>query len=179
MINRLAGYSFQCNIIVRLINCCHGLHAIPAIMTYFKYIILLTGVACLALTISPCAGFDVEEVEDIYDLTAKVIGFVSKTWEVVDKVEERVSNEKTPLVWFTKTKERKILTNFGRITNLVKATTRDTDDLRSMMLGNLKKLQHMPNAMLNGIQVNELLESVRSIENDFNTMEGMHCTYYL
>lgn len=136
------------------------------------------GVACLALMISPCAGFDTEQVEDIYDLTSKVIGFVSKTWEVVNTVEERSGDEKTPLVWFTKTKERKILTNFGRLTYLVKATTKDTDDLRTIMLSNLKKLQSIPNAMLNGIQVNELLESVRSIENDFNTMEGLHCTYY-
>lgn len=135
--------------------------------------------AYLALTITPIKGFDSEDVEDVFELTTKVMEFVSKTWDVVNKVEEHTGDEKTPLVWFTKTKERKILANFGRITKLVKTTQKETDDIRSLMLGNLKKIQSLPDAMLNGIQVNELLECVRSIDNDFSTMEGLYCKFTL
>jgi len=53
-------------------------------------------------------------------------------------------------------------------------TQKETNDIRTMMLGSLKKLQSMPYAVLNGLQINELLESVRSIENDFSTMEGVY-----
>lgn len=137
--------------------------------------------AYLSLTISPSngvVGIDTEDVQDVFDLTTKVLDYVSKTWDVVNKIEERTGDEKAPLIWFTKRKERKILTNFGRITNLVKITQKETDDVRTMMLGNLKKLQSLPDAMLNGIQVNELLECVRSIENDFSTMEGLYYNNY-
>lgn len=119
-----------------------------------------------------------DDADDVFELTTKVLGFVSKSWEVADKMEERVGDDKGPLIWYTKKKERLILTNFGRITHLVQMTQKETDDIRSMMLGSLKKLQNMHNAVLNGIQVNELLESVRSIENDFNTMEGAYCKKY-
>lgn len=138
---------------------------------YFKYIL-----AFLALLISPNIGFSVEEADDVFELTTKVMEMVSKSWEIVDKVEDRVGDVNAPLVWFTKKRERKILTNFGHLTHLVHMTQKETDNIRTMMLSSLKKLQSFPNAVLNGIQINEILESVRSIENDFRTMEG---AYYL
>ncbi|XP_050438388.1 uncharacterized protein LOC126844318 isoform X2 [Adelges cooleyi] len=134
-------------------------------MLLFKCIVI----ACTALTLT--SGFDLETADDAFSLTAKVVEYVTKTWEIADKVEERVGNDNSPVVWFTKKKERMILHNFGIITQLMKTSQKDTDDVRSMMLGSLKKLQNMPNVVLNGIQVNELLESVRSIENDYKTME--------
>ncbi|VVC42301.1 Protein of unknown function DUF4803 [Cinara cedri] len=140
-------------------------------MEFFNYNILMLAVLCLALFTTTNSSVISEDVEDVFDLTTKVLEYVSKTWDVVNKVEEHAGDEKAPLVWFTKTKERRILTSFGRITNLVKMTQTETDDIRTMMLSNLKKLQSIPDATLNGIQVNELLECVRSIENDFSTME--------
>jgi hypothetical protein len=119
-----------------------------------------------------------DDIDDVFELTTKVFDFVSKSWEVADKVEERLGNENTPLVWYTKKKERKILSYFGQITQLVQITQKETNDIRTMMLVSLKKLQSLPDAVLNGMQINELLESVRSIENDFMTMEGMYCLYY-
>lgn len=119
-----------------------------------------------------------DDIDDVFELTTKVFDFVSKSWEVADKVEERLGSENTPLVWYTKKKERKILSYFGQITQLVQVTQKETNDIRTMMLVSLKKLQSLPDAVLNGMQINELLESVRSIENDFMTMEGMYCLYY-
>lgn len=136
---------------------------------YFKCILAL-----LALLISPNIGFSIEEADDVFELTTKVMEMVSKSWELVDKVEDRVGDEKAPLVWFTKKKERQILSNFGHLTHLVHMTQKETDSIRTMMLSSLKKLQSLPNAVLNGIQINEILESVRSIENDFRTMEGTY-----
>lgn len=135
---------------------------------YFKY--LLT---CLVLSAPPISGISVEDADDVFELTTKVFEYVAKSWEIADKVGERLGDEGTPAVWFTKKKERMLMTNFGRITQLVHKTQKDTEDVRSMMLGSLKRLQSMPNAVLNGIQINELLESVRSLENDYKTMEGM------
>lgn len=127
--------------------------------------------ALLALSAAR-AAVDMEDVNDVFDLTVKVFGYVAKSWEIVDKVDEHVGKENTPQVWFTKKRERLILNNFGRITHIVSATQRQNDEIRSVTLGSLKKLQSLPNAVLNGIQINELLESVRSIENDLKTMEG-------
>lgn len=136
---------------------------------YSKYLLI----SCLVLLIWPSCGFDLDNADDIFELTTKVMHYVTSTWEIADKVEERVGNENGPLVWYTKKKERLILNNFEKITQLVHKTLKETSDLSSIMLRNLKKLENMPNAVLNGIQINELLESVRSIENDFKTMEGM------
>lgn len=130
-------------------------------------------ISCLTLLIWPSCGFDLEDADDIFELTTKVMHYVSSTWEIADKVEERVGNENGPLIWFTKKKERLILSNFEKITQLVHKTLKETSDVSSIMLRSLKKLESMPNTVLNGIQINELLESVRSIENDFKTMEGM------
>jgi len=105
-----------------------------------------------------------------------VLDVVGKSWDVADNMEDHLNGDDTPLVWFTKKKERKILSYFGHITHLVQMIQKETKDIRTMMLGSLKKLQSMPDAVLNGMQINELLESVRSIENDYSTMEGV---YYL
>lgn len=140
----------------------------------FKYLI-----ACLFLSAPPISGVSLEDADDVFELTTKVFEYVAKSWEIAEKVGERIGNEDTPPVWFTKKKERMLMTNFGRITQMVHKTQKDTEDVRSLMLGSLKKLQSMPNTVLNGIQINELLESVRSIENDYTTMEGMYfCLYY-
>ncbi|XP_022176915.1 uncharacterized protein LOC111038214 isoform X1 [Myzus persicae] len=132
----------------------------------FKYLLV-----CAVLLIPTSSGVSFDEVDDVFELTTKVFDFVSKSWEVADKVEERLGSENTPLVWFTKKKERKILSYFGHITHLVQMTQKETNDIRTMMLVSLKRLQSMSDAVLNGMQINELLESVRSIENDFSTME--------
>lgn len=132
---------------------------------------------CLVLSISVnnvCSNVSLDDVFDVFELTTKVLNFISKSWEVADDMEDRVGNENTPLVWYTKKKERKILNYFGQITHLVQVTQKETNDIRTMMLVSLKKLESMPDVLLNGIQINELLESVRSIENDFMTMEGMY-----
>lgn len=135
----------------------------------FKYLLV-----CSVLLISTSSSVSIDEVDDVFELTSKVFDFVSKSWEVADNVEDRLGDENTPLVWFTKKKERKILSYFGHITQLVQMTQKETNAIRTMMLGSLKKLQSMPDAVLNGLQINELLESVRSIENDFSTMEGVY-----
>lgn len=135
----------------------------------FKYLLVW-----VVLLIPASGGVSFDEVDDIFELTNKVLEFVSKSWEVADNMEERLGSENTPLVWFTKKKERKILSYFGRITHLVQMTQKETNDIRTMMLVSLKRLQSMPDAVLNGMQINELLESVRSIENDFSTMEGVY-----
>lgn len=129
----------------------------------------------VALSAAACRGLDLDDVDDAFALTTKVFEYVSKSWEIVDKVEEHVGHDNTPLVWFAKKRERSILNNFGHITHMVRMTQKQNDEIRSITLGSLKKLQSLPGAVLNGIQVNELLESVRSIENDFKTMEGMCC----
>lgn len=136
---------------------------------YFKCLL-----AFLALSVTSNKGISLEDADDVFELTTKVMETVSKSWDLIDKVEDRVVDEKTPLVWFTKKRERQILTNFGHITHLVHMTQKETDGVRSMMLSSLKKLQSMPITVLNGIQINELLESVRSIESDFLTMESMY-----
>jgi len=135
----------------------------------FKYLFV-----CVVLLIPASRGVSFDEVDDVFELTTKVLDFVSKSWEVADKVEDRLGNENTPLVWYTKKKERKLLSYFGHITHLVQMTQKETNDVRTMMLVSLKRLQSLPDAVLNGMQINELLESVRSIENDFSTMEGAH-----
>lgn len=66
------------------------------------------------------------------------------------------------------------MANFGRITQLVFNLQKNTNDVRSTMLSSLKKLQSLPNTVLNGIQINELLQSVRSIENDYITLRGAY-----
>ncbi|XP_027850312.2 uncharacterized protein LOC114129706 isoform X2 [Aphis gossypii] len=129
---------------------------------------------CLVLSISVnnvCSDVSLDDVFDVFELTTKVFNFISKSWEVADDMENRIGNENTPLVWYTKKKERKILNYFGQITHLVQVTQKETNDIRTMMLVSLKKLESMPDVLLNGIQINELLESVRSLENDFMTME--------
>ncbi|XP_050526498.1 uncharacterized protein LOC126897171 isoform X2 [Daktulosphaira vitifoliae] len=128
---------------------------------------IIIALSCISLT----NGFDLDMADDAFSLTAKVFEYVTKTWEIADKVEDRVGDDKAPVVWFTKKKERMILHNFGVITELLQSSQKDTADIRFMMLSSLKKLQNMPNVVLNGIQVNELLESVRSLENDYKTME--------
>lgn len=136
---------------------------------------------CLVLSISVnsvCSNVSLDDVFDVFELTTKVFNFISKSWEVADDMEDHLGNENTPLVWYTKKKERRILNYFGQITHLVQVTQKETNDIRSMMLVSLKKLESMPDVLLNGIQINELLESVRSIENDFMTMEGMYYQYY-
>lgn len=137
-----------------------------------KYIAI--ALACIAFT----NGFDLETADDAFSLTAKVFEYVTKSWEIADKVEERVGDDQTPIVWFAKKKERMILHNFGVITDLIQSSQKDTADIRFLMLSSLKKLQNMPNVVLNGIQVNELLESVRSLENDYRTMEGKYQLLY-
>lgn len=117
---------------------------------------------------------DSDDVENVFELTTKVFDVISKSWVIAEKVEERTGDDGTPLIWYTKKKERMLLNSFGRIAQLIHKIQKETNDVRSMMLGSLKKLQYMPNAFLNGIQINELLESVRSLENDFKTMEGMY-----
>ncbi|XP_025418237.1 uncharacterized protein LOC112688982 isoform X2 [Sipha flava] len=127
---------------------------------------------CFLLSCSPSSsGLEWDDVNDIFGMTKNVVEYVSKSWDIVDKVPEHVGSENTPLIWFTKKRERSILTNFGRITQIVRSMQKETDDIRSIMLSNLNKLQSMSDVVLNGIQINELLESVRSIENDFKTME--------
>lgn len=141
---------------------------------YLKY--LLT---CFILSAPPISGVSIEDADDVFELTSKVFEYVAKSWQIADQVGERLGNEGTPAVWYTKKKERMLMTNFGRITQLVHNTQKDTEDVRTMMLGSLKRLQSMPNSVLNGIQINELLESVRSIENDYKTMEGMYIYHHI
>lgn len=130
----------------------------------------------MALSAPPISGVFVN-MGDVYELTSTVFEFVEKSWVIANDVRERLETENTPPVWYTKKKERKLMTNFGRITQLVSKTQEDTDNVRSTMLSSLKKLQSLPDAVLNGIQINELLESVRSIENDYTTMEGAYLLY--
>lgn len=140
---------------------------------------------CLLLSCSSSSsGLEIDDVSDIFGMTKNVVDYVSKSWDIVEKVPEHVGDENTPLIWFTKKRERTILTNFGRITQIVRTMQKETDDIRYIMLSNLNKLQSMSDVVLNGIQINELLESVRSIENDFKTMEGkvihiLYNCYYL
>ncbi|KAF0749740.1 Uncharacterized protein FWK35_00037102, partial [Aphis craccivora] len=129
---------------------------------------------CLVLSISVnsvCSNVYLDDIFDVFELTTKVFDFINKSWEVADNTEDHLGDENTPLLWYTKKKERRILNYFGQITHLVQVTQKETNDIRTMMLVNLKKLESMPDVLLNGIQINELLESVRSIENDFMTME--------
>lgn len=141
----------------------------------FKYLL-----ACLLmLSVSPSNQFDFDAADDVFDLTTRILEVIAKSWRIVEKVEERAGDEKTPLAWYMKKKERMLLNNLGHIAHLVHITQSDTDDIRSMMLGSLKKLQSLPKAVINGIQVNELLESVRSLENDYTTMTGAYCSICL
>ncbi|XP_026816219.1 uncharacterized protein LOC113555852 isoform X2 [Rhopalosiphum maidis] len=135
----------------------------------FKYLLICAMLSITTSNVYSTVSFD--DINDVFELTTKVFDFVSKSWEVADKVEDRLGNENTPLVWYIKKKERKILSYFGQITQLVQVTQKETNDIRTMMLVSLKKLQSLPDAVLNGMQINELLDSVRSIENDFMTME--------
>lgn len=128
----------------------------------------------LLFVLSSNQVIDSDDVENVFELTTKVFDVISKSWVIAEKVEERTSNDGAPLIWYTKKKERMLLSNFGRIAQLIHTIQKETNDVRSMMLGSLKKLQYMPNTFLNGIQINELLESVRSLENDFKTMEGVY-----
>lgn len=127
------------------------------------------------LLVYPSYQFYVEDVDDVFDLTSRVLEIIAKSWRIIEKVEERAGDEKTPFAWYMKKKERMLLNNLGRIVQLVHVTQRETDDLRSMTLVSLKKLQSLPSAVINGIQVNDLLESVRSLENDYATMTGVYC----
>lgn len=138
---------------------------------YFKYLL-----ACLALSTPPISGVYVQ-IGDVFELTSRVFEFVEKSWVIADDARERLENENAPPMWYTKKNERKLMTNFGRISQMVSNTQKDTENVRTTMLSSLKKLQSLPDAVLNGIQINELLESVRSIENDYTTMEGVYLLY--
>lgn len=139
---------------------------------YFKGLLTFL---LLLLVSSSDQVVDSDDVENVFELTTKVFDVISKSWVVAEKVEERTTGEDgTPLIWFTKKKERLLLNSFGRIAQFIHTIQKETNDVKSMMLGSLKKLQYMPNAFLNGIQINELLESVRSLENDFKNMEGVY-----
>lgn len=140
-------------------------------MAYFKYnVLLLTVFACLSPTISSSTGMsggiDTEHVNDIFGVTANVFEYVSNAWDVVNDVGER----------FAEAKERKILTEIRRITNMVKATQTETDDIKIAILGYLRNLKFSTDALFNGIQVGELLECVKSIQDDFSIMEGRYTT---
>lgn len=128
----------------------------------------------LLLLVSSSNQVDSDDVENVFELTTKVFDVISKSWVIAEKVEERTGEDNAPVVWYTKKKERALLNSFGRISHLIQSIQKETNDVRSMMLGSLKKLQYLPNAFLNGIQINELLESVRSLENDFKIMEGVY-----
>lgn len=136
----------------------------------FKY--LLAYVALSATSTAALVDDVVDNVNDVYELTSKVFELVQKTWDFADKMDERLGDENAPLVWYTKKKERKAVSTFGRISQLMQNIQRETDDIRTMMFSSLSKLQSMPDVVLNGMQINVLLESVRSIENDFKTMKG-------
>ncbi|XP_025191079.1 uncharacterized protein LOC112591459 isoform X2 [Melanaphis sacchari] len=135
----------------------------------FKYLLISVVLSITASNVNCNLSFD--DIDDVFELTTKVFHFISQSWDVADKMEEHLGDENTPIVWYTKKKERKILSYFGQITHLMQITQKETNELRTMMLVSLKKLQSLPDAVLNGMQINELLESVRSIENDFMTME--------
>lgn len=135
----------------------------------FKFLLL-----CVVLSILASGDATIDEFDDVFELTSKVFDLVNKAWEVADRMDDRLGDENTPVAWYTKKKERKILNSFGHITQLMQINQKETNDIRTMMLVSLKRLQSMSDSILNGIQVNELLESVRSIENDFSTMEGVY-----
>lgn len=133
---------------------------------------LLAFLALSATSTSALVDDVVDNVSDIYELTSKVFALVQSTWNFADKLDERLGDEQAPLVWYTKKKERAVISTFGRISQLIQNIQKETDDVRTMMFRSLSKLQSMPDVVLNGMQINVLLESVRSIENDFKTMKG-------
>lgn len=123
--------------------------------------------------------FDIiRKTTNIFSLTKHVLDIIEESWDIILKLEDRVGDQKTPMLWFIKKKERALLAHVSRISEFVHTTQKDTEEIRTMMLHSLKKLQSSPDAVLNGIQINELLESVRSIESDYTTMNGELDVFY-